>query len=256
MIDGVAGAGKTVLLGTVGAGNKVLIIDTEGGTVSFSSPVYKTIPDATEVDNIDIIPIVREGAGAIDNAAKLMLTIESVFDYLIKNNNKEGYTLVALDSIVELQARFIDLHQANDPRQSYGAWAQALYGLIHKMRAAPVNVVITSRPSVSVDEVSGKDVIRSAVSPAAWRLVSGLIDANGLLSVKTSLAGRTTRTLDFTHGQRYQAKTRLNVGEIEAPTFKKILDLIAAGGNPVEDVTPAAPKKPTKVPNFRKGVSK
>lgn len=249
LIDGVAGSGKTTFVGTVGAGKKILVIDLEGGTTSYSSPVFSTLQDSTEITNIDVISIPKDGEGSFDNAAKLALAIQSVFEHLIRTKNSEGYALVALDSIVEFQERFLDLHTANDPRQAYGAWKDVLYSLVHKMRAAPLDVVILSRPVLATEEVTGLDIVRSGISPAAWKSVSGLVDANGLLAVKTNPAGKTTRTLNFSPGQRYAAKTRLDLGEIEAPTFKKMLDLIAAGGKSPDGDSPVAPpKKPSKVP--------
>lgn len=235
LIDGVAGSGKTTLLGTVGKGNKILIIDMEGGSASYSSPVFSTIKDATEIENIDIVATDWDKL----TAAQVIHAVEGVFDHLIKSKNAEGYVLVGVDSVTELQKRFIYSHSASDPRQSYGAWADSLYAIVNKARACPTNVVFLSRPRVSKDEVTGSDIIRSDISPAAWSVVSGLMDANGLLSSKTNMAGKTTRTLDFTPSQRYAAKQRLGLEELENPSMKDLLDRVRDRSK--QPVAPAAP---------------
>lgn len=248
LLDGTAGSGKTTFCATVGSGNKILVLDFEGGTTSYSAPHYPSIPDATELENIDIIPFPQNGEGTINEAAKLAFTVQGILDHLIKSQNAEGYTVVVLDSLTEFQRRFISTHGASDPRQSYGAWAEAIYSIVHKARACPMDVIFTSRPRVSKDEVSGQDIVRSDVSPAAWSLVSGLIDVAGLLTVKTSVSGKVTRTLDTTHDQRYQAKDRAGIGEMENPSLRQLLDKVSSGGTTTAVV--AEPSKPSRVPAF------
>ncbi len=250
LIDGAAGSGKTSLLGSVGKGNKVLIIDTEGGTISFNSPAYEEVKDATELENIDVISL---GHSDGRNLAQMVHVIESVFDHIIRTKNSDGYTLVAVDSLTEFQKLFISRHGASDIRQSYGAWADTLYSIVHKAIAAPVDVVFVSRPKLSQDEVSGKDVARSSVSPAAWSIVSGLFDATGLLSVKTRMSGASVRTLNFTHNQLYQAKQRMGLAEHENPSMREILDIVKQNRSKDGVKETKTAKKPTTLPKFSKG---
>jgi len=239
LVDGESGAGKTTLVGTVGKGNKIITLDFEGGTVSYSSPSFRALDDATELDNIHVIPFPRfdipprdgeEGVTAITDINTLQLRVMSVFDYLRKTNNSDGYTLLVIDSLSEMQQRFITLFPGNDPRQGYQQWKNFLSELVNKAKVTPVNTVLISRPVSATNEVTGEREVRSGVSPAAWQAVSGLIDANGYYQTKTNPAGKTTRTLNFTLAQKYSAKTRMALGVIENPSFKQILDLIAAGG--------------------------
>lgn len=254
LVDGESGAGKTTLVGTVGKGNKIITLDFEGGTVSYSSPSFRALDDATELDNIHVIPFPRfdipprdgeEGVTAITDINTLQLRVMSVFDYLRKTNNSDGYTLLVVDSLSEMQQRFITLFPGNDPRQGYQQWKNFLSELVNKAKVTPVNTVFISRPVSATNEVTGEREVRSGVSPAAWQAVSGLIDANGYYQTKTNPAGKTTRTLNFTLAQKYSAKTRMALGIIENPSFRQILDLIAAGGVEEEDETVGEVKKPT-----------
>lgn len=254
LIDGESGCGKSTLVGTVGKGNKIITLDFEGGTVSYSSPIFRSLPDATEPDNIHVIPFPRfdipprdgeEEVKAITDINTLQLRVMSVFDYLRKTNNSDGYTLLVVDSLSEMQQRFITLFPGNDPRQGYQQWKNFLSELVNKAKVTPVNTVFISRPVSATNEVTGEREVRSGVSPAAWQAVSGLIDANGYYQTKTNPAGKTTRTLNFTLAQKYSAKTRMALGVIENPSFKQILDLIAAGGVEEEDESVSEAKKPT-----------
>ncbi len=219
-IGGVAGAGKTHLLGTVGKDNKVLVIDTEGGTVTYNSDCFLKDPTATE--NIAIKAVYSE---SITTAQALVQSVESVFDYLIKSKNSDGYSLVALDSLTEFQERFLSLHQATDPRQSYGALKDAVYKLVNKARSVPTHTIFTARLKQTQDEVLGREIVRFAISPGSYDVISGLFDSIGFLTIKAQ-GQRSTRTLDFNHTLRTQGKDRYGLGDLVNPTFKAISDKI------------------------------
>lgn len=261
LIDAESGHGKTTLVGTVGKGNKILSLDFEGGTTSYSSPIFRSLPDATELENIHVIPFPRfdipprdgeDEVKAITDINTLQLRVNSVFDYLRRTNNSDGYTLLVIDSLSELQQRFMALYTGNDPRQGYQQWKNFLSELVNKAKVTPVNTVFLSRPSVAVNEVTGEKEVRSGVSPAAWQAVSGLIDANGFYTARVNPAGKETRTLNFTLNQKYSAKTRLAVDVMTNPTFRQILDTVSSGGNEPNDVvdSPSMPnvKKPAAFP--------
>ena len=223
-LGGVAGAGKTHLLGTVGAG-KALIMDTEGGNVTYNSKSFKSDPDAS--DNIDIITF-----DDVDSAQALAHRVESTLDHLIRTKNSDGYTLVALDSLTEFQERFLSLHVAPDKRQSYGALRDALYSIVSKARKVPAHTVFTARLKVTQDEVLGREVVRFEVSPGVYSVVSGLFDNIGFLNVERRGLGnnaKNVRTLDFTHNVRYNGKDRYGLGTMTDATFVKIQTLLDGG---------------------------
>lgn len=216
-IGGVAGAGKTHLLGTVGKG-RALIMDVEGGNVTYNSAAFKADPNASS--NIDIITF-----DDVDNAVALVNRIESTLDHLIRSKNQEGYTLVALDSITEMQERFLSLHSAPDKRQSYGAFRDAIYSIVSKARQVPAHTVFTARLKATQDDVLGREVIRFEVSPGAYSVISGLFDNIGFLDVERKGVGsnaRSVRILDFTHNVRRNGKDRYGLGEMDSPSFVKI----------------------------------
>lgn len=225
LIDGLAGRGKTHLIATVGKGKKILVADLEDGTSTYSSDTYLNDPAGTEPENIDIIPFPTQGDGAITDVSEFVYRIEGALDYLIRTNNSDGYELFAIDSLTEFQKRFLSLHTAADPRQSYGALSDAMYGIIHKVRAAPVHVVFTSRPRSTRDEVQNRDIVRSDLAPATWSVISGLIDAIGYYDVKVQGA-MVRRTLDFGLDIKYAAKDRYGLGELVNPTMREVLDAI------------------------------
>lgn len=222
-IGGVAGAGKTHLLGTVGKGNKVLVIDTEGGTVTYNSQTFLDSPTATELENINIKAVYSED---INTAQALVQSVESVFDYLIRTKNKDGYDLVALDSLTEFQERFLSLHKANDPRQSYGALKDAVYSIVKKARSVQAHTIFTARLKQTQDEVLNREIVRFAVSPGTYDVISGLFDSIGFLTIKAQ-GQRQTRTLDFNHTLRTQGKDRYSLGDLVEPDFLTISSKIA-----------------------------
>lgn len=231
LISGVAGSSKTSLLGLIGTGNKALIMDPEGGTVSYHSAWFGQQPDAAKLDDLHVVSF-----DDVTTAQDLVHRVVSTLDYIIKTKNSDGYTLVALDSLTEFQERFLSLHVAGDKRQSYGALRDSLYEIVHKARQAPVHTVFTARLKATFDEVQNRDVVRPEVSPGVWSVVSGLFDQIGFLEVKTQ-GVRTTRTLDFAHKTRTQGKDRFGIGAIDDPTFVKLQAVLDGDAKP-------APKKP------------
>ena len=222
-LGGRAGVGKTHLLGTAGKKAKILILDTEGGNVTYSSKSFKADPAASEIDVITFDET---------DLTKFIHSIESVFDHLIRTKNSEGYTLVALDSLTEFQERFLSMHVAGDKRQSYGALRDTVYGIVRKATQTPVHTVFTGRLKAAHDDVLNREVVRFEVSPGVWAVISGLFDSLGYMSVERVGIGKnaqTSRILDFTHNVRTEGKDRHGLGRIENPTFEQIISTL--GGN-------------------------
>lgn len=232
-IGGVAGVGKTFLLGTVGKGNKALVFDTEGGSVTYNNPDFEASPSATEASNIDVVTF-----DDVSDASALLHRIEGAFDYLIRSKNSDGYSVVALDSLTELQQKFLMLHSAPDPRQSYGAFKDGIYRIVTKARSVPAHTVFTARLRSTQDEVLGQEIVRFDVAPSVWGLISGLFDAVGYMTTKNQ--GKSSkRVLDFRHTPRAHGKDRLGlgVGELSNPVLSDLLTLIEEGAE-VRDATP------------------
>jgi hypothetical protein len=224
-LGGVAGAGKTHLVGTVGKGKKLLSLDTEGGTATYNSKAFLADPNATE--DIDVIRF-----DDVSNVTELVHRAEQPFDYLIQNKNKDGYDLVVLDSLTEFQERFLMMHQANDPRQSYGALREAVGSIVRKAQLAPVHTVFTARLRQSMDEVLNREIVRFQVSPGVWSVISGLFDVIAFMDIKSVGMGKSAknvRTLNMSHTTRTQGKDRWGIGEMQDPSFADILSIINGG---------------------------
>lgn len=212
-----AGAGKTHLLGTV----KALVFDTEDGSATYRSPAFvndeRTVPP----------DIVRVSYTPGWNGQQYIKTIEDGFDYIIATKNKDGYELVAVDGITELQALVVESSNAKDPRQAYGEWGKALRGLVLKARLLPVHTIFTSRLQQATDEVTQLEVVRTAVSPSAWSTVSGLFDVIARLELVTQ-GVMTRRVFDTAATPRFKGKERYGLGRIQDPNLKTMWATIAA----------------------------
>lgn len=239
LVSGVSGAGKTSFLGSIGPGAKALIADTEGGTVSYQSAWFQEQPTSAKLSDLHIIDF-----DDVTTAQELVQRVEGALDYLIRTKNSDGYTHFALDSLGEFQQRFLSLHTAPDPRQSYGALKDALYTIVHKARQAPLITVFTARLKFTEDAVLGREVVRPDLSPAVWSMVSGLFDDIGFLDIKTQ--GITTRrTLDFAFKVRTQGKDRHGFGEIPDPTFVALKAKLDGTPDDTSKPTPTVPARRT-----------
>lgn len=224
LLIGIPGAGKTHLLGTVGRGNKALVLDTEGGNATYTSLSFRADPNAGEVDIVSFEDFNDlEANGNAARARQLIDRVESVFDYLISTKNADGYKVVALDSLTEFQERFLALHNANDPRQSYGAFKDALRTLVYKARLVPAHTVFTARAKANEDETLGRVVIQSAMAPSARAIIEGLMDNLSYLNLKPR-GVKQVRVLDSNHSLAAPGKDRMSLGQLENPSFVSIME--------------------------------
>lgn len=211
-----AGGGKTHFLGTA---KKAAVIDTEGGSVTYSSPAFKNDPETTS-------PQILEVRYEVDKKPMDYISpIMGVFDYVASTKNSDGFDLVALDSITELQELFINSHPAKDPRQAYGEWFAALRGLVIKAKLLPVPVLFTSRLKVAEDEITMSNVVRPSLSPRAWEVVSGLFDVIARLDITTQ-GIKTVRWWDSTPNSRFRSKDRYGFGKIADPKWSDITSVL------------------------------
>lgn len=244
-IGGQAGSGKTHFTGTIGPDKKILFFDLEGGSETFSSSSFRNDPNAAPLENIHTISFAEFER---DNAVKQGLTptdlirkIESALDYLIQSNNSDGYSVVVIDSLTELQEKFMSLYITKDPRQAYGAFRDSLHSIVSKVRNVKAHIIFLARLRNVEDEVQAKEVVRFELSPGAWSVISGLMSAIGYLTVKTQ-GPRSERVLDFGFNSRYQGKDRYSFGEVKTPNLK---DMIATLDKELGSTEPTKPVRPT-----------
>jgi hypothetical protein len=239
VIAGTAGVGKSAFLGSIGPEAKAMIVDPEQGSTTYHSAWFQAQETSAKLENLHTIGVDQMEVGGklvpVDTAAKLVQVVEGALDYIIRTKNSDGYTLFALDSITEFQERFIRLHGATDPRQSYGALKEAMHGITIKARQAPIITVFTARLRAVTDEVSQREMVRPEVSPGVWSVTSGLFDQIGLFEGRVSPAGATKRVLDFNLKPRFPGKDRFGLGEIHEPTFLALLERL---NNPIAASAP------------------
>jgi len=235
LLGGESGVGKTHFLGTVGKGNKVLVFDSEGGEITYSSKAFQRDQHSAYLSDIHVVSL-----NNFTDPAKLVHEIESNLDYLITSKNTDGFRAVAIDSITELESLFISLDPSKDKRQSYGAFQEALRRLVIKARHVPTYTFFTGRLKAVDDEITGESAVRFAVSPGAWKIIAGLFDATGFFDLKVQ-GQSTKRTLDFRFRRKMKGKDRLDLGEIIDPNLTDILAQLE--GVELEDSEPQAAKK-------------
>lgn len=226
-LGGIAGSGKTHFAGTVGKGNKVLFLDMEGGAETFSSKSFRDDPNATERDNIEVVSFEEYNVGGSKSIMDFTRAVEEIFKYLVSSTASTitpEYTVVVLDSLTELQEKFLALHTAKDPRQAYGDFRRFSYSITTMARAINSHVLFNSRIRLVEDEVNGIDVVRFSVSPSSWEVISGLLTSVGYLTLKQQ-GNNARRIADFNFGTRYRGKDRLNLGEVQNPSLVEIIRL-------------------------------
>lgn len=220
-LGGDAGVGKTHFLGT-GEGT-LLSLETEGGDETYSSPAFQRDPNSLPLENIHIIRVGEPGS--YNNVNELVAQVTRPLDTLIRSKNEDGYSVIALDSLTELQAKFLKAHVSADPRQSYGAWKDAIHEIVTKIRQVPANRILTARLRVAQDEVNGGEMVQFAISPGAFEVVSGLFSAIGYMRTKKK-GGRDIRYIEFNHTNRLKGKDRYDLGLVEEPTLKQVIQQV------------------------------
>lgn len=222
---GQAGSGKTTLAALAGKGAKVLNIDLEGGSSTYTGKFFKEHPDASDVE---IIPLFDNSH---NDPTKLTAGILGPLEYLAGTKNKEGYDVVVIDSLTEFQERFI-IHNNSDGFTKYRQLGDAFHRMMQTAQGVPAHVVFTSRLVLRNDEVLGHEVVRFSLADKSWSVVSGMLDVIAYKTVQHKgfgSAAREVHVLDARQSSRFSGKDRFGIGEMVDPTMKKILDTVTGG---------------------------
>ncbi len=231
LFHGDPGAGKTWLLGTADEVPEmcpVLIIDTEGGTL--------TIRDR----NVDVVRV-----SSYEDIQKVVL--------FLRRDAGKTYRTVGVDSLTELQKLIMaeivraeyqlkpDRHDPDIPEQrDWGKNSERVRKIVRAIRDLPVNAIFTTLSKEVGDEGSSIREVKPALPGQLANEIPGFIDVVGYLQVarvneqgvdgdgKTIRSKVLVRRLIF-EADRITAKDRSQVlaarGPMEDPSMKKIYTL-------------------------------
>jgi len=211
---GPAGSGKTTLLGTA---DKLLVLDTEGGTMS----IRDTDADVLRINTWQELE---------DTVRELMLS------------TTHGYETVGLDSVTLLQevagaeAGLLRAILANeDPRRAYGSIGAMVRHKILQLNALPLHVVFTAqlRERDGTDLEAGQYPLTPDVTPAILKTLMAAPDVIGRTAI-TQVGAETTdveHRVIFGPESRSQVKHRdLGLPKIaKGLTIPKLIAMIEKG---------------------------
>ena len=241
-VGGIAGAGKTHFLATVGKGRKVLILDLERGSSTYQSYAYYNDEHGTELENIHVLHF-DDAKSSGDLADKIM----AVLTHLVRTKNSENYILVAIDSITQFQEMFMSFHRSGDNRRSYLELKNTCYDIVQMARRVPCHTVFTARLRSFTDAKGTLEMLRYEVSPGSWSVISGLFDAIGYMDLEIRPDKTANRVLSFDHIPTRPGKDRYGFGTIENPSVRRLFGKLVANqeamGKPVPVANPRAPEQ-------------
>ena len=223
-IGGTAGSGKTHLTGTGYKDKPILFIDLEGGSETFNSPNFLNDPNAMPNDMIHVIGF--EHLVKPDQTIPphdLMQLVLRTLHYVIRTKNSDGYQAVVIDSLTELQNKFIANHPAKDPRQAYGELKDSFYTMANYIRQVPTHVFCLSGLKHTFDDEQQKELIRMNIAPATWGVISHAFSAIGYMhAVKRGV--KVQRVCDFSLSSVYHTKDRYTIGEVKDPNLIALME--------------------------------
>ena len=181
--------GKTTLAGSA---PKVIILDTEGGTMSLRGK------------NVDVLPIPD------------WKTFDSAVHELMMGGH--GYESVAVDSVTMLaelagrQAQLMEhiLDAAKDARQAYGALGAMVRHKLLVLNSLPLNVIFTAqlREREAIDMEAGQYPLVPDVTPAVLKVLMAAPDVIG----RTAIVQTGSKPTDVEYRVVFGPETRSQVG--------------------------------------------
>ena len=202
LLFGPAKSGKTTICATA---PKLLVLDTEGGTMSIRD---------TKAD-------------------VLRITEWSVMDTVVKELTMggHGYESVALDSVTMLQelagekAGLLDMILApkGEPRQAYGAIGAMIRHKILQLNMLPMNVIFTAqlRERDAVDMEAGQYPLTPDVTPAILKVLMPMPDIIG----RTAIVQTGLKPADIEHQVIFGPESRSQVGHRNLGLPARVTDL-------------------------------
>lgn len=140
LVYGNPGTGKTYLAGSAAAaGLKVLVLDSDKGTMTIRATGADVLPIASFDALIEAVDWLREGQG-------------------------RGYDLIVLDNLTESQKQHVEeLKRLHGKRFGLHSWGRVMEGsrhVIKAMRDMPTHSLVITHAKEVADEQAGRQVIR------------------------------------------------------------------------------------------------
>lgn len=198
LVHGVAGAGKTTLIGTL---SKPLVISAEAGLLSLQGK------------GVDFIEVRNLG------------DLGEAYEYALEH--KDEYDAICLDSISEIAEQILSAEKkiAKDPRQAYGALQEQMGDFIRSFRDLDgVNVYFSAKTEKSTDEMGRMLFAPSAPGNKTAQALPYFFDEVLALRVEPGEDGKPIRALQCDTDGVWSAKDRSGKLDMwEAPDLGAVI---------------------------------
>ena len=215
LVHGLAGSGKTVLVGTIG--EKTLLLSVEGGLLSLKGNVDTGLLPKSVLTDIDVVEILT-----IDQ-------LESICDDVC--HNETDYKWIALDSISEIAENILlaAKKDCKDPRAAYGVMMDRVSKCLIDFRDLKnKNKIMTCKQQRTKDDDTGRTLyLPSMPGNKLHQSIPYIFDEVFALRVEKDEEGSDYRILQTNRDAQYEAKDRSGkLDMFEPPNIKDIVDKI------------------------------
>jgi phage nucleotide-binding protein len=204
LVAGLAGAGKTSLIGTIN--EPTLIISAEAGLLPLR--------------HLDI-PVVE---------VKTLEDVKDAYRFVTESAEAKDFQWIALDSISEIAEVVLanEKKVSKDPRQAYGQLAESMTELIRAFRDMPRNVYFSCKLERVKDEATGSMLYAPSMPGAKLgQAIPYFFDEVFALRVERDNEGKQMRVLQTQSDFQYIAKDRSGCLEMfEAPDLSAIVNKV------------------------------
>ena len=215
LVHGLAGSGKTVLVGTIG--EKTLLLSVEGGLLSLKGNVDTGLLPKSVLTDIDVVEILT-----IDQ-------LESICDDVC--HNETDYKWIALDSISEIAENILlaAKKDCKDPRAAYGVMMDRVSKCLIDFRDLKnKNKIMTCKQQRTKDDDTGRTLyLPSMPGNKLHQSIPYIFDEVFALRVEKDEEGSDYRILQTNRDAQYEAKDRSGkLDMFEPPNIKDIVGKI------------------------------
>ena len=220
LVHGMAGSGKTVLVGTIG--ERTLLLSVEGGLLSLKGNVETGLLPESVMTDIDVVEI---------------LTIDQL--ELIRDDvchNQTDYKWIALDSISEIAENILlaAKKDCKDPRAAYGIMMDRVSKCLIDFRDLKnKNKLMTCKQQRTKDDDTGRTLyLPSMPGNKLHQSIPYIFDEVWALRVEKDEEGNDYRVLQTNRDAQYEAKDRS--GKLDMFEEPNVCDIVQKIGMEVD----------------------